>query len=651
MHMQKLPTALAVMILALPQVSGAAVANDGVRVTSQDKTFSVVFPVKPKEGYEAKTARMEYYDRSTKQEWVVIRLPYHGRINATSKRESLEKIIGYEVDPDRGEKLLRKVGTRLQTHRCLKYSIQKPGDYLVHRMTFVTRAYTYELRVSGTVKGNRAEAAEKFFSSFRLYGEEAKPSAPSSRLWSYRTGKLKIEADLIGVKDGVATLRKKDGVVNIPVSRLAKADTGLLAKLTTRAKPPVGTREREWVLGAMHSWPDLFEANNEAVVFPLGTVIEERHRKLIFTKYSGYINHDFDFDVLVSLVGDPSAVCKIGMGDGKAGSSLVLMLGTPAPSFHKGLVQLANNVGGGDKLGNVQAAGTHLLRLRKRGVRLQVVVDVNNDGPGDGDIQQTVTNVPTVAANINAKNAKLFFGGAGVFHSVRLNLAPPKISFPDAVAGKTDQPSTGGKPAKKPGSRPAKTTSGRTRTTSGSGREKPLRPSKWLAVFQPTGDIIPTADGVKMRNRIRGLVVSKQAGYLGRDFVYEVVLTIPSNPAGVVNIGIGDGKSESTALIMMGNPSPSFHKGLVQVGNNIRGGEKLGYAEHKGKRRLRIEKVGDRITFSLDITMDGQSDDDISKTIDNVRKFAPKLSPRNSYLFFGGSAIFHQATIRAQDKD
>ena len=60
---------------------------------------------------------------------------------------------------------------------------------------------------------------------------EAKPAAAGLRTWSDATGKFRLEAELVGVEDGKAILKKKDGEqVLVPIDKLSKEDQELLEK-------------------------------------------------------------------------------------------------------------------------------------------------------------------------------------------------------------------------------------------------------------------------------------------------------------------------------------------------------------------------------------------------------------------------------------
>ena len=58
---------------------------------------------------------------------------------------------------------------------------------------------------------------------------DAKP-ASGLRMWSDRSGKFKVEAELVGVADGKVQLKRKDGqTVEVPLERLSDEDQKFIA--------------------------------------------------------------------------------------------------------------------------------------------------------------------------------------------------------------------------------------------------------------------------------------------------------------------------------------------------------------------------------------------------------------------------------------
>ena len=65
---------------------------------------------------------------------------------------------------------------------------------------------------------------------------EGVPAATGPRTWSDTTGKFRIEAELVSVKDGTVNLKKKDGeVVSVPLGKLSKADQEFVSKAESRS--------------------------------------------------------------------------------------------------------------------------------------------------------------------------------------------------------------------------------------------------------------------------------------------------------------------------------------------------------------------------------------------------------------------------------
>ncbi len=148
---------------------------------------------------------------------------------------------------------------------------------------------------------------------------------------------------------------------------------------------------------------------------------------VILTRQRDFINHDFIFEVLVSFEKDDS-IAYVGIGPGQSINSRSqlddsIYLRLHSPSFGNGEVNVLNVVDGGKTiLGQVPQAGTHLLRLVKEGDALSLIVDPENDGPTDDDLELVIPDIKTFSPKLNSKNSYLFMSGSGTFHAASLKL-------------------------------------------------------------------------------------------------------------------------------------------------------------------------------------------------------------------------------------
>lgn len=153
----------------------------------------------------------------------------------------------------------------------------------------------------------------------------------------------------------------------------------------------------------------------------------ESNGGVIQTRQRDFIDHDFVFEVLVSFEPDDT-IALVGIGPGRAISSRnklddSIYLRLHSPGFGKGEVNVLNVVDGGKTiLGQVPQRGIHLVRLVKEGNTLSLIVDPENDGPTDDDLELVVQDIREFSPKLNSKNSYLFMSGSGTFHAARLTV-------------------------------------------------------------------------------------------------------------------------------------------------------------------------------------------------------------------------------------
>ena len=136
------------------------------------------------------------------------------------------------------------------------------------------------------------------------------------------------------------------------------------------------------------------------------------------------------------------------------------------------------------------------------------------------------------------------------------------------------------------------------------------------------------------------------ANYNTLDFVYEVTFTTTHQSNTSINfIGIGHGDRRGGSTYAHNEPyqslffrihTPNVAGGYITVSNSPANDTALvGSIPTAGTHRSRIEKHGDRITFSIDAHYDGTFAADMSHTFEDITSAAPFLTDTDSHLFFG----------------
>jgi hypothetical protein len=148
--------------------------------------------------------------------------------------------------------------------------------------------------------------------------------------------------------------------------------------------------------------------------------------------------------------------------------------------------------------------------------------------------------------------------------------------------------------------------------------------------------------------RFNGSAISRDKNFLKRDFVFETVLSLKKDD-GIAVIGIGDNSKPAV------NPPYAFKLRIHPPG--LSNGEVYVTQENEtlkvpssamprpGTHLFRITKVGDNVTFQVDVDNDGESPDDSEYSF-NIRDTLPNLHEKNTYLFFGGGGTWHSVLLK-----
>jgi HEAT repeat protein len=134
-------------------------------------------------------------------------------------------------DMNQAYSLLCKIGTEKCVKKLREVSSERPNLENQSRCFAALMALRWWEQFGSAVPQDQGKAGET-----ATLGDDAATSEAKPRTWTDSTGEFKIEATLLGLKDGQVTLERTDGrVVALPLERLSKADQEFVKKAT--AKP------------------------------------------------------------------------------------------------------------------------------------------------------------------------------------------------------------------------------------------------------------------------------------------------------------------------------------------------------------------------------------------------------------------------------
>ena len=170
--------------------------------------------------------------------------------------------------------------------------------------------------------------------------------------------------------------------------------------------------------------------------------------------------------------------------------------------------------------------------------------------------------------------------------------------------------------------------------------------TRWPTFLKSCDAAVFNKDGLRIQGR--NYARTRDASYLGRDFTFEIVVTIQEGEAfAFVGLGAGIGtppydEPDAGAWLRL---LPPDRGGDVVLCHEWKKGTELGKIKSAGTHLVRIQKKGDAVTFSVDVGNDGPSPEDIENTVSDLRGFAPNLNEKNSCLFFGGGGLFTEVGL------
>ncbi|MEI8381395.1 MAG: c-type cytochrome domain-containing protein [Planctomycetota bacterium] len=179
--------------------------------------------------------------------------------------------------------------------------------------------------------------------------------------------------------------------------------------------------------------------------------------------------------------------------------------------------------------------------------------------------------------------------------------------------------------------------------------------NKFPALFQLNKAVSSAKNGMTISGR--NYVVTKKGDYLSKDFKFELVYTLNSASAKeIMFVGLGEADrntayNESKNSVFLKIHPPNVDGGAIALANspasNLAG---VGAISKEGTHRVTIEKVGEVVTFAIDVDNDGASDDDIEKIIPDIKAIGSFLHNKNTYIFFGGGGTFTRFRFSSPDK-
>lgn len=178
-------------------------------------------------------------------------------------------------------------------------------------------------------------------------------------------------------------------------------------------------------------------------------------------------------------------------------------------------------------------------------------------------------------------------------------------------------------------------------------------PNRFPALFQPSPQVLSDKTGLSLKRR--HYLLTRKGDYLNQDFKFEIVYTLKDGTANdIMFLGIGEADRNSAynepgnSVYLAIHPS-SIESGRVALSNKTGGGvDTVGKIPRGGTHRATIEKIGDSVTFSIDVDNDGASDDDLEKGVPDIKAFGTFLNSKNTYIFFGGGGTYQRLRLTSK---
>ncbi|MBI4585085.1 MAG: hypothetical protein HY717_13815, partial [Planctomycetes bacterium] len=401
----------------------------------------------------------------------------------------------------------------------------------------------------------------------------------------------------------------------------------------------------------LESYSPYFKVSN-------GTIFRESNqtfddRRYLRTVLADYNQRDFAYEINFTNKED---IIFIGLGSGLREAAY----NVPVTSVYLSIHPVTIDTGvflytkyGDVPLGRLFSSGPHRALIEKHGSSITFSVDEKFNGTFNPDISVTLPDLQDVAPFLTDTTSHLFFGAVIPLEKFDdLKIYSPPQAFSDCNNNRTDDAAEIAA-----GTLPDE-------DTNGIPDECQLQKVYFEDHFESSFPN-PSLEGYKSYFSVAKGVI-RRTGYLAfddrqymrtvasdynmRDFIFEITFTTKND---IVFIGIGFGERRENgyhepALSMNFRAHPLVNEGFVEV-TTATGGVKVGNLKTAGPHRARIEKIGSKITFSIDDSYNGNFKADMSVAFPVLENVGPFLNDRNSHLFFGcviPDEIFDDLLIR-----
>jgi hypothetical protein len=294
------------------------------------------------------------------------------------------------------------------------------------------------------------------------------------------------------------------------------------------------------------------------------------------------------------------------------------------PYFGSGGVSVTNDPGGsgGFGLGRIHPLGPHRAVIDKFGHVVTFRIDVDNDGATPDDLEVTLPSIEGIGPFLHDKNTPLFFGNAATWKQVRLT-EHARIDTGESVGDGVRGVDTGGFIAL--GGRAGEAT------------------YPWI--LAPSTQAYYRPEGLRLNDA--SFVTTKEAAFLAKDFVFEVVFDFLPAGDNMALIGLGLPTRDPARpglhnVVSMRILPPYSGSGGVRITSDPGGdgGFALGHVRSPGPHRAILEKDGRAVTFRIDVDNDGPSPEDLELTLHDIKGIGPFLHEKNTHLFFGNAGTY-----------
>lgn len=182
-------------------------------------------------------------------------------------------------------------------------------------------------------------------------------------------------------------------------------------------------------LGGRSSLPPLFLANDQVGGTRDGlrfTEVSYNSPGAMRTRDGQFLKHDFVLDLVVTISAGEREAVIVGIGEGPDRTPggpyyKFVRMSVFAPDRDDGRIELQKTgVGHQTQLGKLRNAGTHLIRVEKRGSAVTFAVVPDFNGKYAPTIEKIIPDIRAYNPALKDGETFLFFGGGGTFKKIRI---------------------------------------------------------------------------------------------------------------------------------------------------------------------------------------------------------------------------------------